>query len=202
MSELNTIDKNTLRAQLKDIRNNIPEEERTAQSKVIMETLRGTEMYQNARFILCYVSYGTEVDTHDFIQQAIKDQKKVYVPKVMETLNGRRMEFFRCEDLANLTRGSMGILEPEADYAALFPYEIHLSLDRAEECLVIVPGLGFDEHLNRIGYGGGYYDRFLSKCRKQFSIGVAFKEQIQESIPMTDSDVPVDLVLTSDRAFF
>lgn len=184
------------------MRDAIPEEERTTQSKAITAALQSTEMYQNARFILSYVSFGSEVDTHDLIQQAIRDQKKVYVPKIIDGANGRHMEFFQCEDLHELTPGTMGILEPEADYARTFPYEIHLSLDRAEECLVIVPGLGFDEHLSRIGYGGGYYDRFLSKCRKQFSIGIAYKQQMIDNIPMAENDVPVDLVLTSDRAYF
>lgn len=191
-----------LRKRLKEIRNNLPEEDRIAESRAIMQTLTRTEMYQNARFILTYVSSGSEVDTRDFITQAIKDQKSVYVPKVMESLSGRRMEFFRCDDLTQLHRGAMGIMEPEADYAAVFPYDIHMSLDRAEECLVIVPGLGFDERLGRIGYGGGYYDRFLTKCRKKFSIGIAFKEQMVDEIPMDEYDTPVDLVLTSDRAYF
>lgn len=194
--------KSSLRAELKDIRNNLPEEERVAQSKAIAQILRGTEMYQNARFLLTYVSYGSEVDTKELITQAIRDQKKVYVPKMLESLSGRRMEFFRCEDLAALKRNTIGILEPEADYAAIFPYDIHMSLDRAEECLVIVPGLGFDEHLGRIGYGGGYYDRFLTKCRKKFSIGIAYKEQMVTAVPMGEYDTPVDLVLTSDRAYF
>lgn len=195
-------DKSDMRKSLKAMRDAIPEEDRVAQSKSITQVLQGTEMYQNARFVLCYVSFGSEVDTHELIQQAIRDQKKVYVPKIVSSDNGKHMEFFQCEDIHALQPGSMGILEPEADYAKVFPYDIHLSLDRAEECLVIVPGLGFDEHLGRIGYGGGYYDRFLSKCRKQFSIGVAYKQQMIENIPMDENDVAVDLVLTSDRAYF
>lgn len=195
-------DKAALRGRMKQIRGAIPEEDRIAESRAIMKTLRSTEMYQNARFILTYVSSGSEVDTRDFITQAIRDQKNVYVPRVMESLSGRRMEFFRCDDLSALRRSTYGILEPEADYAAVFPYDIHMSLDRAEECLVIVPGLAFDQQLGRIGYGGGYYDRFLTKCHKRFAIGVAFKEQMVDAVPMDSHDMPVDLVLTSDRAYF
>lgn len=195
-------DKAALRGRMKQIRGAIPEEDRIAESRAIMKTLRSTEMYQNARFILTYVSSGSEVDTRDFITQAIRDQKNVYVPRVMESLSGRRMEFFRCDDLSVLRRSTYGILEPEADYAAVFPYDIHMSLDRAEECLVIVPGLAFDQQLGRIGYGGGYYDRFLTKCHKRFAIGVAFKEQMVDAVPMDSHDMPVDLVLTSDRAYF
>lgn len=194
--------KTALRSELKERRNNIPEADRIAESRTIINTLRSTEMYQNARFILSYVSYGSEVDTRDFITQAIKDQKNVYVPRIMESLSGRRMEFFRCEDLSSLQRNYMGILEPEMDYAHVFPYDIHMSLDRAEECLVIVPGLGFDERLGRIGYGGGFYDKFLAKCHKRFAIGIAFKEQMIDEVPMGPHDSPVDLVLTSDRAYF
>lgn len=194
--------KAALRKELKERRDNIKEEDRIAESKAIIRTLTSTEMYQNARFLLTYVSFGSEVDTKELITQAIKDQKNVYVPRIMESLSGRRMEFFKCEDIANLQRNYMGILEPELNYAQIFPYDIHMSLDRAEECLVIVPGLGFDQHLGRIGYGGGYYDRFLTKCRKKFSIGIAFKEQMIDEVPMGAQDCPVDLVLTSDRAYF
>lgn len=194
--------KAALRKELKERRDNIKEEDRIAESKAIIRTLMSTEMYQSARFILTYVSFGSEVDTKDLITQAIKDQKNVYVPRIMESLTGRRMEFFKCEDLATLERNRMGILEPELNYARVFPYDIHMSLDRAEECLVIVPGLGFDERLGRIGYGGGYYDQFLAKCRKRFSIGIAYKEQMIDEVPMDGHDAPVDLVLTSDRAYF
>lgn len=191
-----------LRKELRERRDSIPEADRIAESQTIIKTLMSTEMYQNARFVLTYVSFGSEVDTKELIGQAIKDQKNVYVPRIMESLSGRRMEFFKCEDLSNLKRNYMGILEPEADYAHVFPYDLHMSLDRAEECLVIVPGLGFDQHLGRIGYGGGYYDRFLTKCRKKFSIGIAYKEQMIDEVPMSDNDEQVDLVLTSDRAYF
>lgn len=191
-----------LRKELKERRDNIPEADRAAESETIIKTLMSTEMYQNARFILTYVSFGSEVDTKQLITQAIKDQKNVYVPRIMESLQGRRMEFFKCENLADLGRNYMGILEPELNYAQVFPYDIHMSLDRAEECLVIVPGLGFDQHLGRIGYGGGYYDRFLTKCRKRFAIGIAYKEQMLDEVPMSENDSPVDLVLTSDRAYF
>lgn len=194
--------KAALRKELRERRDRIPEADRMAESQAIIRTLQSTEMYQNARFLLTYVSFGSEVDTKDLIRQAIRDQKNVYVPRMMESLSGRHMEFFKCEDLAALQRNQIGILEPELNYAQVFPYDIHMSLDRAEECLVIVPGLGFDERLGRIGYGGGYYDRFLARCRKKFSIGIAYKEQMVDAVPMGEHDAPVDLVLTSDRAFF
>ncbi len=195
-------EKEALRYTLKNARNEIPEESRIAQSKALTQILTGTEMYQNARYILSYVSYGSEVDTHDLIKQAIKDQKEVYVPKTMETIQGRRMAFFKCEDLQNLKRNARGILEPEIDYANVFPVDIHMALDRGEQWLVIVPCLAFDEKLGRIGYGGGYYDRFLSKLLKKFAIGLAFKEQIIDHVPMGEKDQPVDLVLTPEKAFF
>ena len=188
-----------LRTRMKEIRNSIPEETREAENKAITNIMLNTSLYESAAFILTYVSYGSEVDTTAFIRQAIRDGKKVYVPRV---LRNNTMDFFLCEDLGNLKRSKMGILEPDADPETLFPYTTHISLDSAENCMILVPGLAFDSKLGRIGYGGGYYDRYLAGFRKKMAIGMAFNEQIIEEVPMGQEDIPLDLVVTPDRAYF
>lgn len=180
-------------------RDNIPESVRAEQSRAITGMILQTELYEKARYILSYVSFGSEVDTRELIRRAVRDQKRVYIPRIMDE---KRMEFFEIQDLSSLKRNSFGILEPEPDPVRLFPYNWHLSLDRAEECVVLVPGLAFDEKLHRIGYGRGYYDRFLAGFRKKMSIALAFNEQIADDVPVRETDEPVDLIVTQERAYF
>ncbi len=191
--------KKELRTRMKEIRAAIPDDVREAQNKAITNILLNTSLYESAAFILTYVSYGTEVDTRAFIRQALRDGKKVYVPKI---LSNRKMDFFLCEDLGSLSAGKMGIPEPDPDPETLFPYTTHISLDSAENCMILVPGLAFDSKLGRIGYGGGYYDQYLSHFCKKMSIGMAFNEQIIDEVPMGQEDIPMDLVVTPDRAYF
>ncbi len=201
MNELNIVkqQKKDLREKAKAARDAIPDDVRAAENEAIVNMITGTEMYENARHILTYVSFGSEVDTTALIKKALRDQKRVYVPRVMSR---ESMEFFRIESLDDFERNSMGIREPQPDPAMIFPYDFHISLDSAQECLVIVPGLAFDKDLHRIGYGGGYYDRFLRSFQKRMAIGVAFNEQIVDKVPMLGPDEPVDLLVTPERAYF
>lgn len=191
--------KEELRRKMREIRDSIPDEVREEENKTITKIILHTELYETASCILSYVSFGSEVDTKELIRQAIRDGKRVYVPKV---LPHGKMDFFLCEDLSLLVRNEKGILEPEANPARLFPYTTHISLDSAENCMILVPGLAFDAKLGRIGYGAGYYDRYLSGFCKKMTIGMAFKEQIVEEVPMGQDDIPMDLVVTPERAYF
>lgn len=192
--------KQALRERMKVIRDSIPDDRRTAENEAITKMIVGTELYEQAGSILTYVSFGSEVDTRALIEKALHDGKRVYVPKVFPKTHS--MDFFLCEDLADLKRNEMGILEPEADPANLYPYTAHVSLDSAADCVILVPGLAFDAKLGRIGRGGGYYDRFLSKFRKKMAIGMAFTEQIVDEVPMGLDDETMDLVVTAERAYF
>lgn len=193
-------EKRNLREKMKAVRDAIPEDSRSAQNETLAKIILGTELYASAVFVLTYVSFGSEVDTKKIISQALRDGKRVYVPKVFP--KSHTMDFFQCEDLSRLHRTKMGILEPEADPTRLFPYTTHLSLDSAENCMMLVPGLAFDAHLGRIGYGGGYYDRYLSRFHKKMSVGMAFCEQMVDEVPMGQDDMPLDLVVTPERAYF
>lgn len=192
-------EKQALRRKMKQLRDDIPEESRREQNKTITNIILNTALYESATFILSYVSHGSEVDTTELIRHAVRDGKKVYVPKI---LGNGVMDFFQCEDMSQLHPGKMGILEPEADPCGLFPYTTHISLDSSENCMILVPGLAFDQKLGRLGFGGGFYDRYLSSFRKKMAIGMAFNEQMIDEVPMGQEDVPVDLVVTPARAYF
>ena len=190
--------KKNFRLDARDIRDGIDPQTRAEEDEIMTQTIIQTDLYQNCKYILTYVSTGSEADTHKLIDQAIRDQKGVYVPKIC----GDNMTFFRIESLDELHAGVLGILEPDADPVRAFPYSLHLSLDSAQDCVVIVPGLAFDTKCNRIGHGKGYYDRFLSHFRKCMSIGLCYTEQIQEEVPVGPGDVSLDLVVTPGRAYF
>ena len=128
----------------------------------------------------------------------MKDGKKVYVPRV----NGDTMEFYRFEEWKELEESRLGILEPDKNPAKRFPYELHISLDRAQDCVFIVPGLAFDSHCNRLGYGGGYYDKYLQGFEKRMTLGIAYSEQIVDRVPVTNKDKSLDLVVTPQGAFY
>lgn len=193
-------EKQNLRTRMKEIRNAIPDDVRARENEALTSMILNTELYEQCTCILTYVSFGSEVDTKVFIEKAIHDGKKVYVPKTYPASHA--MDFFLCEDLGSLKRTPFGILEPEGDPSLLFPYTTHISLDSAQDCMILVPGLAFDQKLGRLGSGGGYYDRYLSRFRKKMAIGMAFSEQIVDEVPMGQEDEPMDLVVTPERAFF
>ena len=191
-------EKAALREKMKQLRDAIPAEERARQSKVITEMILGTQLYQDAVWIMTYVSFGSEVDTRELIRRAIRDNKRVYAPHI----DGDRIGFYEVENLGKLTENSFGIPEPPKSAIGAFPYDLHLSLDRGEQCVFFVPGLAFDEKLNRLGYGRGYYDRYLSQFRKKMAIGLAFSEQVVDAVPNGPMDTALDLVVTPNGAFF
>ncbi len=177
----------------------IPAQERAKQSRALTEMITATEMYQDAQFILTYVSCGNEVDTWELIRRSLKDGKRVFAPKI---LSEETMEFYEVEELHQLKKNEAGIYEPDESPAALFPYQFHISLDRAQQCIMFVPGLAFDAGLRRLGRGKGYYDRYLRRFRKKMAIGLAYNEQMVEEVPAGSQDEQLDLIVTAQRAYF
>lgn len=159
-------------------------------SLLIAEKLFGSKEYVDAENILIYASMKSEVITDGIIAHALESGKKVFCPKCVDTKNGL-MEFIQIERLSDIKEGYMGIREP------VFNEHSNVFLGRAEKTLVVVPGVAFDEKGNRIGYKGGYYDRFLSKYPGIKSVALAFKEQIVDSVPAEEHDIPVRVILNA-----
>jgi len=162
-------------------RNRLSKEEIISKSSVIKEKLFNSEDYKNAKVVMFYVSFGSEVDTFDMMKKALKD-KKVCVPAV----KGDKIVASLIKDFKELDKkGKYGILEPSKIK----------EIDKKDIDLVIVPGVVFDKRNHRIGYGKGYYDKFL-KDFKGKKVGLAFKMQILEFIPNHDWDVRLDKVIS------
>ncbi len=162
------------------------------------------QAYKQADWVLCYVSYREEVKTGPFLERAFADGKRVYVPKVLSGLNapapGRGpavMDFYEIRSLSQLRPGFRGILEPEEGRPRFDP-----DADLHTKGLMVLPGAAFDTHGGRIGYGGGYYDRYLDrlqaagKRRLCVLAGICFSCQLTEQVPRAAYDETVDLVIT------
>ncbi len=160
-------------------------------SKVIAQKLDKLDCVKRAKTIMCYVSFGSEVYTHDIINTWISQGKQVCVPRVVKN-KGKSMEAVKISSLHELEPGTYGVLEPTSGQKNVVSPD---SID-----VVIVPGCAFDLHKNRMGYGAGYYDRFLNlisdSCLK---VGVAFDFQIMDEIPWDEHDIPMDIIITEER---
>ena len=140
-----------------------------------------TEQYQNAATVYGYLPYNQEVRTVPLLEKALADGKRVAVPKVY----GDEMRFIYITDLTQVEKGYAGIPEPVADGP--------VADDKT--ALVLMPGLAFDPKGHRIGYGGGYYDKFLAAEPDHPTVALCYDFQMLPELKTDDYDIPVDLVL-------
>lgn len=189
--------KNQLRMQKKSQRNMLSFEERKRLDHALQQQLFETPEYAACSHLLTYVSFGSEADTRNIIYRAIEDQKAVYIPKVWD----KSMDFFRIQDLEGLTPSKFGVPEPEYLEENRF---CGIPKAEASSCflLMLLPGLVFDLNGNRIGYGAGYYDRYLSRYPENFfyKMALAYDFQITEAISSDAYDQKVrDIITPSGR---
>ncbi len=160
-------------------------------SKKITNSFRKLEEYQTSRMPLIYVSFRSEVDTHQLIRERLNSGLEVAVPKTDVT--NRRLETYLLKDWEKgLRPGAYGILEPDVKVASLIrPSQIDM---------VVVPGSVFDRQCGRYGYGGGYFDRFLSiEAPQALRIGLAFSLQVLPEIPLKTHDQRMDIIVTENE---
>lgn len=151
----------------------------------IFNKLKQIKDYKNAQNIACYYPIGSEVLTQDILLECLSHGKQVCLPKVV----GEELEFRQIKDLNSLEKGTYDIMEPKDDCAQCKKFDV-----------VIVPAVGLSRNGARLGYGYGYYDRFLAK-NKTTSIALSYSKQIVKSIPTTDDDFLVDWIVTEDEFF-
>lgn len=183
--------KKQIRSRILKARNALTEEERDQKSREICERLLQSSFYEEAQDILLYASYGSEVQTQLIFDKAVSEGRQVFYPRVID---GETMQFFRVTDLSGLQEGYRGIREPRADGAAY----TQQGKAAGRRALLIMPGAAFDGEKNRIGYGKGFYDRFLGAGFAGMKIALAFDVQIlqEEQIPARETDVRPDLILS------
>ena len=155
-------------------------------SDSIINQLYNTNYYKKAKTIMTFISFGAEVDTHDFIKTSIRNNKRIVVPITVPAT--KELKLSEVLDFDELEIGFYDILTPKDKFIRY--------VDPSEVDLIIVPGVAFDRDGYRIGYGGGYYDRFLSKLDHITKISLAFDMQFIDKVPREDFDIPVDYIIT------
>ena len=185
-------------------RDAIPEIDRERYSRMIIDKLLESKELNDADSVLVYCSYLSEVDTHTLIERLLYKGKRVYCPKVTDPKNGI-MEFYEVRGMKDLTEGYHGIPEPVTTDRYVTGEAMHdLDSNHADmlhtDTLMILPGVAFDRDCNRIGYRGGFYDRYIPRIPGAYLIALAFEEQISEDIfPMESHDIKPDAIYTQAR---
>lgn len=175
------MDKKALRSQIRDIKRAMTEEQIYMLSEKLAEQFYASALYKSAKTIYGYLPYNQEVRTIPMLERALKDGKAVAVPKVI----GDDMVFILMDDLTKVEKGYAGIPEPiENGPIAQDP-----------NALVLMPGLAFDPDGHRIGYGGGFYDRFLEKEPNHPTLALCYEFQVFAKLDTEQHDIPVDMVL-------
>lgn len=155
---------------------------REAAEQQLLSSLRCHDWYQRAEAVLAYKSYGSELSVDALIQEAYLAGKQVFLPRV----EGQDLAFYRVCPGQPLEAGYKGILEPFPDDGKRFADTDY----PPEKVLMLMPGAAFDRKGNRLGYGGGYYDRYLQNKGEMPTIAVGFLcQMIQEEIPAEKTDV-------------
>ena len=175
------MDKKELRRQIREQKRAMTEAEIIEKSEKLGALFAASSLYQNAKTIYGYLPYNQEVRTIPMLEQALRDGKVVAVPKVI----GDEMVFIRMDDLTQVEKGYAGIPEPIANGpAADDPH-----------ALVLMPGLAFDPQGHRIGYGGGFYDRFLASEPEHPTLALCYDFRMLPHVETEEFDIPVDCVL-------
>lgn len=157
-------------------------------SQKIAEFLCGMEAFQKAKTIFCFVSTPSEINTHSIIQYAWNSGKQVAVPRCLEK---GQMEACVITNEEDLEEGKFGIMEPKAECKVLMPRQIDL---------IIMPCLSCDRNGNRLGYGGGYYDRYLEKCTG-VRVVICREKLMLAEIPSEPFDQKGDFLITEKGIF-
>lgn len=181
------MDKNEIRKKYLEIRKNIADKKEKSQK--IENSVINNEKYKKAQVIALYKALSSEVNTDYLIEHSLSDGKIVCLPRVEDD----KIVFYRIHSLEDEFECSkFGVLEPKDNEDNIVPKE---AID-----LAIVPGVAFDEKCNRLGFGKGYYDRFLASSGID-TIGICFEKQVLkgETLPTDQHDVLMDSIITEER---
>ena len=178
--------KTDIRKSMKDKRRSLTENEMELASKEVFRHIVTFEPYRNVDTIYCYASYKEELSTSEIIKQMLNTGKKVALPKV----EGENLQFYLITDYSQVTSGYQGIPEPVTNMKAL------PTIDKPS--LMLLPGLAFTKTGERLGYGGGFYDRYLASIEfgAFVTCGLGYDFQVVETLPVDERDMSIEYVIT------
>lgn len=184
--------KKQLRSRMLEARKALAEDRRFEYSKRACHHLAGSERLAGAKAIMAFHPFGAELDILPFVEEARVRGQEVWMPLTIPS--ERRLIPYRYSGPQMLKQGTYGIWEPDPQIAE--------KADLTKLDAVLVPGVAFDRAGGRMGYGGGYYDRFLASLdRKPFLLGVAYSMQVVEHVPVEPHDILLDAIVTEDGLF-
>ena len=181
------MNKNAIRTMIKEKKAELSTGYVWTYSLEVCNTFLQSDAYKNAKVIYTYLAYNQEIVTDTIIDAAWKDGKIVAVPKVLDE---GTMEFFKIDSFDNIDFGYCKIPEPTGNEPIMHEKDV----------LMILPGLAFDKNNNRLGYGGGFYDRYIEKEEragtKFYKVSLAYDFQILDELPVEDHDKKVDIIIS------
>lgn len=199
MRKREIVNKKQLRKEILAQRDALTEKERREKSKRIGACILEMDVFEKSNKLLLYASMRSEVETDEIYHDAKKAGKKIYYPRVL----GDKMEFYRVEDICACEKSVFGVREPQMESNEMF------IPDDDDVILVLMPGVAFDQEGNRIGYGGGYYDKYLQwlqdsvKSENICKVALAYECQMmgEEKIEREVHDVRPDYIVTEANVY-
>lgn len=189
MEKKEFVSKQELRSRYLNYRNQLSMNERKEKSVRIWELLEAEEVFQKAEILLVYMDYRSEVMTCGKVEELLREHKKrIFAPKV----EGMDIQFYEVRKMEDFMDGYQGIREPSGDESRLFTEQ----LAKTQNCLLLVPGAVFDRQRGRMGYGKGFYDRYLAAFPALSSAALAFECQIAKKVPVESHDKLPDMIVT------
>lgn len=182
------MNKENLRTELKNERKALTHQEILALSRKIEKNLFTLDEINNSSAVMVYNAAFNEPRTLRITQKLLNDGKRVFLP--ITSITDRKITPSEMFDDDEFKVGAYGILEPKKERPT----------DKSEIDVVLLPGMGFDRNGNRMGFGGGYYDRFLQDYAG-IKIGICYSFQIVEKIPTQSTDIPVDFIVTENEVY-
>ena len=179
MVAVEEVSKSSLRTYAKSLRNDIKDKE--LKEEIIRKKILNHPKVKNSQNILIYISIDNEVSTIKLIEELFKLNKNIYAPRIVD----KEIEFYKFMNFSELKKAKYNILEPTKN----------IKYNNTLNSVIIVPALLFDKNNNRLGYGGGYYDRFL-KNKNIYKIGICFSEFLIDKIDVLEHDIKMDEVIT------
>jgi len=189
-------EKRRIRREMLAVRDALTEEQRRRGTCLITERLLGHQWFYRCACLLCYVSYGSELSTREILYEALRMGKAVYAPKVLAE---HRMDFFRIRSLEELQPGFHGIPEPSESGGPYGGDTVTEGRENGTPALMLMPGVAYDPYGNRLGYGGGYYDRYLAAHPEFMTCSIAIGYNCQRTrrqLPVEETDCrPYQVIL-------
>lgn len=182
------MEKKKIREEIIKKRNDLLLEIKKEYDYLIFKQIINSELYKNSKKIFTYISFGSEVDTKNFIKYALENNKEIYVPKTDKV--NKEMVAVKINSLNNMSVDKWGVLEPKD----VDKNDIGKNFD-----LIIMPGVAFDKEGNRIGYGGGYYDKYIAQLEHiENTLALSYDFQIVKNIKSELHDIKVNFIITNN----